>query len=118
MTLSQLINRPCTLVYRTDTGDTDELGNVIPSETRVDAVCEVQQDRREEPGDAGEVSDTRWSGYFLPGVDLRTADAVQVEGIGTFELIGDPWPARNPRTETEEHVEATLRLVRGAGEAS
>lgn len=118
MSIATLVNRPCVLLYRTEDGGEDAYGNEIPTVSRVEAVCEIQQDRREERGNAGEVSDTRWTGYFLPGVELRTADAVEVEGIGTFELVGDPWPARNPRTQAEQHVEASLRLVRGAEEAS
>lgn len=117
MSLSTLISRPCVIVYRSESGDTDDYGNDLPTETRVDSVCEVQQVRRDEPGDQGETSDTRWDGFFLPGTDLRTADAVEVEGIGTFELVGDPWEADSGSSGVH-HAEASLRLVRGSDEAS
>lgn len=111
--LSQLINRDCTIIRRLESSTTDAHGNEVPEEDLVTTVCEVQQQQRQEQGLAGELSDTRWLGFFLPGVELRTGDAVDVDGLGTFELVGDPWPARNPRTQQESHVEATLRRTEG-----
>jgi hypothetical protein len=115
--LSNLVNRPCTLIQRAP-GSTDELGNDIHAEVEVDTVCEIQQQRREEPGNAGEVSITEWVGFFLPGTDLRTGDAVRVEGEGEFELVGDPWSTRNPRTQAFGQVEVSLRKVAGAEDVS
>ncbi len=118
MSLSTLLSLPCTIIYRTENGTTDELGNEIPGETEVETSCEVQQRRRGENPDQGELSITEWDGFFPVGSDLRTADAVRVPGLGVFELVGDPWPVRNPRNGQQSHVEATLRWVRGAEDES
>jgi hypothetical protein len=115
MTLAQLLNRTCTLVIRSASAEEDDYGNAIEDESSVETVCEIQQRQRSETADEGELSDTSWLGVFPAGTDLRTADAVIVEGLGQFELVGDPWTARNPRTQAESHVEATLRRT---GEAS
>lgn len=118
MSLSQLLNRTCWIVQRSDDGDTDELGNEKPSEAELESVCEIQQNRRDEDESQGELSASDWLGVFPAGTALDTGDAVIVDGLGRFELIGAPWQVRNPRTQTESHVEATLRRVAGAEDAS
>lgn len=115
---ADLITRPCTIVNRSESDDTDELGNEIPSEDLVDGVWEVQQRNRREQGDEAELSDTLWDAYFLAGTKLRTGDAVIDDELGHFELVGDPWPARNPRTQQASHLEATVRQIRGSEDPS
>lgn len=116
MSLSTLINRPCTLIRRSP-GSTDELGNQVDTETLTAAVCEIQQRQRGETPEA-EWSKAQWVGFFLAGTQLDTGDAIRVDGLGTFELVGAPWPVRNPRTQAESHVEATLSKTAGAADAS
>jgi hypothetical protein len=115
VTLARLINRPCTIVRRSGSGDVDELGDEVEGETRVESVCEVQQRQREEPAALGEISDTRWVAFLPAGTEIDTGDAIDLDG-DLYELVGDPWRARNPRTGAESHVEATVRRVAGAGE--
>lgn len=113
MALSTLINRPATILRRTyDEGVTDDYGNAIGTDEAIETVCEIQQRARTEPAGAGELSVTEWLAIFPAGVDLRTGDAVVVDGA-VYELIGDPWAARNPRTQAESHIEATLRRTAG-----
>lgn len=118
MSLTQLINRTCTIIRRSESGATDDFGNDLPTETEEDTVCEVQQQRRTEGEADEEIAEGDWLGIFPAGTDLRTGDAVRVDGIGTFELVGDPWPARNPRSQTESHVEASLRRTAGSYDES
>lgn len=115
MTLPGLINRECSIIRRRPGTTDDGYGNEIPEETVVASVCEIQQRRRDEPGDAGEVSETDWIGFFLPDESLRTADAIAVDGE-EYEVVGDPWRARNPRTREFSHVEASLKRVAGSDE--
>lgn len=117
MSLAQLINRDCILVQRTEDGTTDELGNEIPAETHVQTVCELQQQRRTEEEDQGEVSEADWLLVLPAGTDIDTGDSVIVDG-NEYELIGAPWPARNPRTRAESHIEATVRRTAGPEDAS
>lgn len=118
MSLTSLINRPCLLIRRSESGDTDDYGNDIATETIVATVCEIQQIRRTEPATEGELSQGDWVAFFLPGTALDTSDAIEVDGLGTFELVGGPWVVRNPRTQQESHVEASLRRTAGAEDLS
>lgn len=116
MTLSSLLNRPLTLVSRSDEGATDLYGNPAPTETQTAVLGELQQVRRTEPDDSGELSDTTWLLVLPAGTSVNTGDAVICDGE-VYEVIGDPWNARNPRTEVISHVEATLRRTGTAWDA-
>jgi hypothetical protein len=118
MSVSRLMNRPVTIIRRSGAGVEDAYGNETVSVEEIETVAEVQKQQRadEEPGDAGEVSDTKWIGFFPPDTELRTDDAVRVDGIGTLELTGDPWQVRNPRTRAFSHLEVPMRITKGAGE--
>lgn len=112
MPIDLLMNLPVTIVSRTDGGDADEYGNAIPTENATQTVGELQQIRRDEPDAAGETSDTRWLLVLPAGTAINTGDAVIVDNE-VFEVVGAPWPARNPRTQAVHHLEATLRRTAG-----
>ncbi len=118
MAIAQLMNTPTTILRRSASGETDPYGNEVETVEEIETVSEIQKQQRadEEPGDAGEVSDTKWIGFFPPDTELRTDDAVKVDGIGTLELTGDPWEVRNPRTQVFSHLEVPMRITKGAGE--
>ena len=109
--LSQLINRDCTILRRSASGSEDDYGNEIQTDHVEQTVVEIQQRVRKEHDDA--VADTDWIGFFLPGEDVQSGDAIVLDGH-KFEVVGDPWPVRNPRTQAESHVEAGLRRTGGA----
>lgn len=109
----KLINRPCTIIRRGLSGTIDDYGNEILSETATESECELQQIRRTENEQQGELSDTRWTVFFQAGTDVRTGDAVVVDGA-EYELIGDPWPVWHPLQSVESHIEATARRTTGA----
>jgi hypothetical protein len=125
MITSRLLNRPCTLILRSQAETTeDPFGNLLTADPpRVETVCELQQNRRDEAADEGETSDTRWKLFLLPeiknedgeSVRLTTGDAVEVNDE-FYELIGDPWRVRSPFNQRMSHVEATCRRVVGAGD--
>lgn len=119
MPIAQLLNLPATIVHRDDSGDEDDYGNAKVTETRVDTVCELQRAFRatEEDERLGETSDTLWNVYLPAGTLVSTAAALEIDGQ-TFELVGEPWAVRNPRTGVESHMEARVRRVAGAGDAS
>lgn len=116
MSLARLINRPCRIIRRTESGETDAFGNPVMTVTEIETVCELQQRRREEHDEHGELSDTLWNLFLPAGTAFRTGDAVEVDG-DEYEAVGDPWHARNPRTRQESHVEATVRRTAGTGDA-
>lgn len=113
MSLAKLINRSCTISRREPSDAEDEYGNEIPGVTLIDTICELQQRQRSEPGDEDETSDSTWTLFLLPSDALGTGDVVIVAGE-RYEVTGEPWPARNPRTGVVEHIEATVRRVAGA----
>lgn len=118
--LSDLINRPCVILRRLEGATTDDYGNEIPVEESVETVCELQLRTSRgdsEPGGQGEFSDTDWLLFLLPGTEIRTGDSVEVDGQ-TYEMVGDPWHARNPRTQQPSHVEAQLRRTASTGDLS
>lgn len=118
--LSTLLNRSCTIKRRSESGTIDVAGDPVITTTDVSTVCELQQLPRRaegEPGTQGEMSDSQWL-LILPAATLiDTGDAVVVDGK-TYEMFGEPWHARNPRTGVESHVECTLRRTAGAGDAA
>jgi hypothetical protein len=113
MSIDRLLTNPCTLTLRSQAETADDgYGNEIPLDPpTVDAVCELQKVARrvsEEPGAAGELSDTLWNLFLPAGTVITTADMVTVNGQ-TFEMVGDPWDVRHPVTGVVSHVEATVR---------
>lgn len=107
--ISNLLTRPATL-HRTTTGGTvDEYGNAVEVTEDVAVLCELQQRRRDEPDAQGELSVTDWVLFLPAGTEVSTADTVTVEPIGDFEIVGDSWPVRNPRTQQDSHVEASVK---------
>lgn len=117
MTLTQLLSLSCTILRRSVSAGRDEYGSEIPSVSEDQTVCELQQEARSEQGDKGELSDTAWVLFLPPGTEVNTGDAVIVEGR-TYELIGDPWPVRNPRTREPHHIECTVRRTAGSEDGS
>lgn len=115
MSLAALLNRPMTLVQRGMSSDVDEFGNVVPVETLVPIVGELQQTRMDEPLGSGELSDTHWILFVPAGTPLGTGDAIVADGQ-VYELVGDPWQARNPRTQVASHIECRLRRTAASGD--
>jgi hypothetical protein len=117
MTLTALMNRPMVIVRRTAGETTDAFGNNVSAEASTPVLGELQQQQRTEPLAEGELSDTRWIVFLPASTDLSTGDAIVCDGH-IYELVGDPWEVRNPRTQTESHVEATVRRTDTADETS
>jgi hypothetical protein len=109
---THLLTRPATLIERVADPETpDEYGNPGWTETGIDTACELQQVGSSEAlGDAVQV--TLWR-LFLPAeTPARGWDALRLEGDDVlYELEGDPWQVRNPRTGAVSHVEASARRV-------
>lgn len=114
--LTDLLNKPCLILRRSETGQLDAHGGEIETETTESVMCDLQQRVRSEEGDAGELSDTLWTLFLPTGTDIRTDDAVVVGGR-VYELVGDPWDAIQGSPDMY-HVEATVRRTSGDEEGS
>lgn len=108
--LANRLKRKVTIQHRSESGIFDAYGSDIPTKGDYETVGELQQRSREEEESA--ISRTNWV-LFLPGdTPIDTNDVVIIDGE-TFEVIGDPWHAFNPRTGVMEHVETSLRRTSG-----
>lgn len=109
--LADLMNRTCSVVRRYPSGTEDDYGNEIPGETTTVTVCEFQQRQRSE--DEEVVSEEQWLVILPAATNIDTADVLIVDEV-EYELVGQPWPARNPRTKEVSHIEATVVRTSGA----
>lgn len=107
--LSNLISRPCTIVRRSQSTESDEHGNEIPSVSEVETVCEIQQRQRSERDDQP-LGRGDWLAFFLPTEDLTGADALRLDDLGVFEFDGPPWLADSGPTAIH-HWEASVVRV-------
>lgn len=111
----RLINRDCTIRNPVPTETFDERGNEITTEGSFPTVCEIQQVRRDETTEQGTLATATWVGFFPAGTEIFNGSTVTTDDDNiTYEVDGDPWIARNPRTQTISHIETTLKLVQGA----
>lgn len=115
VSLATLLSRSMTLIQRDYLGELDAYGAEIPTDSTTEILGELQQTRRSEPNDAGEFSDTAWTLFLPAGTLINTGDAVICDGE-RFEVVGAPWPARNPRTGVASHIEASLRRTASAAD--
>ncbi len=102
-----LMNTPCTIVRRSDSGEIDDYGNAVDSESTFDTVCDLQQRQRDEPETGGEFSVTVWDLFLPVDTPIDTSDVVIV-GDAEYEVTGDPWNA-NQGSAAVNHTAATLR---------
>lgn len=109
MPVARMMTTDCTIVRRSVVDDDSFDQEAQPEE--VEAVCSLQQRRRDETDDRGEVSETFWDLSLPHGTEIDTGDAVKVGGR-RYELVGEPWsPEEGSRSMW--HVEATVRRVAG-----
>lgn len=81
-------------------------------------MCEVQQQTRQEPLEGGgAISVTEWLAFFLPDEDIRPEDSLILDE-DEFQVIGEPWKVRNPRTQAFSHIQAKLELIEGESRVS
>jgi hypothetical protein len=112
--VNRMLRTPCTILRRRESGE-DKYGNPTAEPVEVEAVCSLQQIRRSEHVNAGELSDTLWD-LFLPiDIEIGTGDAVKVSGF-SYELVGEPWRAEEG-SRSLWHIEATVRRTSGVGDA-
>lgn len=116
MSIARMINRECVILRRTASSDQDEYGDEIPETIEIETVCEIQKQKRIAEETPAEISDTRWSVFFLAGEEVGSGDRLRtVDDDLTYEIEGDPWRVRNPRTQQVSHIEATARRTSGPG---
>jgi hypothetical protein len=116
MSIARMINRPCTIIQRVDSGQKDRRGNKKTGTVEVETVCELQQQAGFRQEDEGAISDTRWTLFLLSDQEIGFNDEVEVDAAGRFEVHGEPWKVYNPRTRTYSHIEVAVRRTVGVEE--
>lgn len=115
MSLTQLINKPCSIISRSPGSTPNEFGWKDRAESVTSTVCEIQQDMADENAGDNDMSKTRWRIFFPVGTEIDADDVVSVDGL-EYEVDGEAWAVRNPRTQTMSHVEANVvRVGTGGG---
>ena len=103
------LDRPCTIIGRSQTGPVDRYNQPTWIETETDSVCYFEQT------EAREVTEGRTTGIathlsvFPSGTEIDDSDKVRIEGV-TFEVLGPPWRVWEPGAG-ESHVETNMRVV-------
>ncbi|HMV75343.1 MAG TPA: hypothetical protein PKB00_12285 [Microthrixaceae bacterium] len=109
MSLAGLLNQSCTITTRTDAGTKDRYGNPDLTEATTATVCYCEQRTRAEASDGlGEVQQEDWLVMLPAGTTVNGHDKITVGSL-VLEVVGPPWPVRNPRTQSTSHVELTAR---------
>jgi hypothetical protein len=113
VTLAALLNRPLTIVA--PGARTDDYGNPVPdwdNPIRIPALGYLEQTTAVEITLDRDTVISDWLLVVPVGTAINTLDQVDVDGI-TYEVVGAPWPADNPRLRVVDHIEARLRHVSG-----
>jgi hypothetical protein len=116
VSVTQLINRPCTLILRGSSEEADDFGDEVHEEQEIETVWELQQQSAGESEEG--VSETAWIAFFRPDEELAAVDAIRDPDLGRFELDGDPWPVRSPWTQQKSHIEVQVRRSSAQAEGS
>jgi hypothetical protein len=96
-----------TVVSRIPSGE-DRYGGALLAETRTSEKCWYSNPSTEERG--GQVIQTL-TVYFPPDAVLDHVTALELPGLGSWEIDGGPIPHISPRTKTPTHI--TVRVRRG-----
>lgn len=116
--VDNLMTHPATIIRRDRTGTLDDHGvPMVEAASGVTTVCYLDQagvagSQRVEENAGREYQELGYTGFFPATADLDGTDAVVVDGI-TYEVVGPPWYARDPLTDTVDHVELNLRVGTG-----
>jgi len=112
VSIAGLLTLTCTITSRAGTGSVDAYGDETVAETTVTTLCELQQRQRSETSDPGEIASSTWLLILPAGTAIGPGDTVTIGG-DDYELVGEAWAARNPRTEAASHVECTVKRTVG-----
>jgi hypothetical protein len=106
LSIATRLTRPCVFIYRAE-GPADGYGDPGWLENPVDGVCYAEQAKATEPGDPHYQAED-WRIVVAPEVTVDGLDAVEIDGL-RFEIVGPPWRAVDPRSDTVHHVELAAR---------
>lgn len=104
-----MLDRPCTIIGRSQTGPWDRYHQPTWEEVETSTVWYVEQTEAREVTEGRTTGIGTHLGVFPSGTVVDDSDKVRSEGV-TFEVLGPPWRVWEPGAG-ESHVEATVRVV-------
>lgn len=110
MTLASLMNQACTITTRTASATTDRYGNPTDTEAATSTVCYCEQRQRSENTVDANTQSEDWLVMLPAGTDVAGNDLITVGSL-RLEVVGPPWPVRNPRVQAQSHVECNARAI-------
>lgn len=108
MNVARLLSQTATVTSVALTGTEDVFGDPGESVTSRAWRCWIAQSSRDDDTNAGDRQDETFTMYLEAAATVTGSDRVTVAGK-TFEVVGPPWTAVNPRTGRDEMVVATIR---------
>lgn len=110
MIADRLLNLPGTLTRVTFDGAADDYNTPTETTETASVRCWHEQVARSEDTVSTNQQAETHRLYFRRCDDPTGWDRLTVSGL-TFQIVGPPWPARNPRTCDVSHWEAHGRVV-------
>lgn len=113
MNVAHLLTSTAVVTTVTYTGSADAMGDPTAVTASLTFRCWLSQTQRAEVTDNTAVQQETWDLYLEPAAAdaVEGFDRVTVAGV-TYEFVGPPWTALNPRTQLVSHVECTVRRTR------
>jgi hypothetical protein len=106
--VDRLLPQTATVTTVQRTGDDDVFGDPGETTSTRSWRCWISQSSRDEDTGGGDRQDETFTIYMEPTAKVAGSDRVTVNDA-TFEVIGPPWTATNPRTGIDEMVVATIK---------
>ena len=115
MTIDKLMNQPVSIVTRAYTGQLDDYGNEIATETTTEVLGYLQQlTGTEREGYVPEASHL----LVVPSTTAIQANDNVLAGSDEYQVLGPPADIYNPRLALRHHTEAVLRRIVSHQEAA
>ena len=107
---THLMTMACTITPMNVSGVDEYNDDVLGAGAPVSATCYLNQTSRDEQTAGDNTQQQTFAVYLPPTITIDANDRITV-GADTFEVIGPPWKAYNPRDRRVTHIELTARKV-------
>jgi hypothetical protein len=107
--LLSMLDRPCTIIGRSQTGPVDRYNQPTWVSTETETVWYVEQTEAREVTEGRTTGIATHLGVWPSETEIDDSDKVSSDGV-TYEVLGPPWRVWEPGSG-ESHVEANLRVV-------
>lgn len=112
MSLAQRITRPVVIYHRQSSGEIDEAGDAVDTETAIETRASLEPRSTTERPTHPDIAESDWLGWFQPAdlAYLNAASSVWAPELGEYEVLGQPAHWDHPQAG---FIEANLKRVAG-----